>query len=197
MSQAGTYGPQDLFLLFFSSHGTNDGTKGYLIPYDGENINSFISGEELKSWLTALRKPGQMTHILVIIDACFSGLFIGKSPNGTTSKFVPIPGSSFKFKGKDPVKQLQEMPDTVVITASAGNETSLTVTELGHSLCTYYLTKGLGQGGTIGPADLNHDGKITMFELYSYANPLVVDYASRALNNQHLQLYGTEVFIKY
>jgi len=187
LAHQGLYGPNDLFLLVFSSHGTNDGTTGYVIPYDGTDTNSYISGDELKSWLTALRKTGEYTNICVIIDSCFSGLFIGKAPAGRTSKFVRIPGSRLDFKGDNPAKQIQEMPDAVAITAAAGNEESLTAPSLGHSLCMHYLITGLGPGSTIGPADINHDGKITMTELYNYAYPLVVQYASQIPWEQHPQ----------
>lgn len=199
--QAGTFGPQDLFVLVFSSHGSNDGGTGYLIPYDGANINSYISGEELKSWLTALRKPGEYTNICVILDSCYSGLFIGKGPSGMTSKFVPIPGSRLDFTGDDPAKQIQEMPDAVVITASKGSETSLAVPALGHSLCMNYVIEGLGAGSKIGPADTNHDGKISMSELYVYAYPWVVDYATQHHDKQTPQYHpnssGSEVILKY
>lgn len=193
-AHAGTFGPEDLFLLVFSGHGTNDGDKGYLIPYDGLETDSYISGEELKSWLTDLIKPGEHTNICVILDSCFSGNFIGKHPGGMTSKFVPIPGSRLDFKGDDPVKQIQEMPDAVVITASEGTEYSLTAPEFGHSLCMNFLIEGLGPGRSAGPADTDHDGRVSMSELKNYAYPRVVD---QSLNEQHPQFYKGANVVEY
>ncbi|MFH0802847.1 MAG: caspase family protein [bacterium] len=203
LALSGVFGPKDTFFLVISSHGTNDGNKGYLIPYDAklDDPSTLISGDELKSWLETIRKPGEFTNIAVALDSCFSGMFIGKGPQAACSKYVPMPGSAFDFKGETPLKQLQEMPDAVVITASAGTETSLTAPSLGHSLCMNFLIEGLGRGAVIGPADLNHDGKISMAELYEYAEPLVVNYASQIPHEQHPQFYpgplGRELIIKY
>lgn len=202
MSLSGTFTSKDLFLLVFSSHGTNDGTRGYLIPYDGtDDSSTWISGDELKSWLEALRKPGETSNFAVVLDSCFSGMFIGKGPLSAVSKYVPMKNSNPGFSGETPEKQIQEMPDAVAITACAGTETSLAVPALGHSLCINYLIEGLGPGAVIGPADLDHDGQISMAELYNYAQPLVVDYALQVPHEQHPQFYsgppGRNLIIKY
>jgi uncharacterized caspase-like protein len=199
LAQAGTYGPHDLFLLVISSHGTNYEGQGYLIPYDGgSDPDTFISGAELKTWLTSLRAPGQNTNICVFIDACYSGLLIGKglegdNPLSCRAKFVMKPGSKPLASVVPPTKQIEQMTDAIAITACLGSEISLTAPSLGHSLCMHYLITGLGNGSVIGPADPGHTGHITMTQLYNYAQPKVVDYASQIPHEQHPQIYkGTD-----
>jgi hypothetical protein len=83
--------PNDDFILFFSGHGTSrpyqngsiKGTSGYLVPYDGKDqgVSSLI---EIKEFLENLgRLPAR--HILVILDACHSGIAIQDALQGLKS----------------------------------------------------------------------------------------------------------------
>ena len=71
------YGQDDQVLFFFSAHGhfDPDTDRGYFIPTDGkykdEYGDSWLSYDDLGSWITASSCP----HILLALDACYSGSF--------------------------------------------------------------------------------------------------------------------------
>ncbi|MEO6039168.1 MAG: caspase family protein [Saprospiraceae bacterium] len=79
-----TYDPDDQVLFFFSSHGQYDpiGDEGFLIPADGKIIDpygeSWISYERLGRYVT--RNPCK--HVLISLDACYSGSFGTRSKSG-------------------------------------------------------------------------------------------------------------------
>jgi uncharacterized caspase-like protein len=80
--------PNDDFILFFSGHGDSrpyqtgsfKGENGYLIPYDGrdQGVSSLI---EVKAFLEEVgHLPAR--HILVILDACHSGIAVEDAQQG-------------------------------------------------------------------------------------------------------------------
>ncbi|MEO1260314.1 MAG: SUMF1/EgtB/PvdO family nonheme iron enzyme [Bacteroidota bacterium] len=74
-----TYGPNDQILIFFSTHGffIENEDRGYLIPKDGKSEKqdplrkSWLSYEDLGSYINLIK----CEHILVSLDACYSGAF--------------------------------------------------------------------------------------------------------------------------
>ncbi|MCC6462652.1 MAG: SUMF1/EgtB/PvdO family nonheme iron enzyme [Saprospiraceae bacterium] len=87
------YGPDDQLLLYFSMHGYFDeaGEAGCLCPAGAKaNDNAFdtwLLHTELRTLVT--RIPCE--HILVVLDACYSGTFPGKkgAPGGPIYKETP------------------------------------------------------------------------------------------------------------
>ena len=83
--------PNDDFILFFSGHGDSrsyqngdiKGASGYLIPYDGkeQGVSSLIDVKEF------LESVGHLParHVLVILDACHSGIAIQDALQGLKS----------------------------------------------------------------------------------------------------------------
>jgi formylglycine-generating enzyme len=73
------YGPQDQLILFFSMHGYFDeaGEAGCLVPYKGldndPNFDTWLLHTELR--VLAARIPCE--HVLIVLDACYSGTFGG------------------------------------------------------------------------------------------------------------------------
>lgn len=71
------YGPQDQLLLFFSMHGYFDpsGNAGFLVPRGGlvedPTFDSWLLHDELRALVSKIQCP----HILIAIDACYSGTF--------------------------------------------------------------------------------------------------------------------------
>ena len=71
------YGPDDQLLIFFSGHGQflDDVQEGFFIPSNGKSKDAdFIS----RNWYSLLTLPRHVTtikcrHILLAIDACYSG----------------------------------------------------------------------------------------------------------------------------
>ena len=73
--QKRSYGPQDQLLVFFSMHGQYDEAIGALIPRDGKaddaTYESWITHPALEAVLSKI----PCAHLLVAVDACYSGTF--------------------------------------------------------------------------------------------------------------------------
>lgn len=90
-------GPEDSLVVFFAGHGTTRTQQvgrrrvntGYLVPVDGtEGARGAASWIELEPWLRGLaRLPPR--HVLVILDACFSGAALSVIRWGRGSGSLP------------------------------------------------------------------------------------------------------------
>jgi len=159
--------------VYFAGHGTPSPDKGeaYIVPFDGEPgfVSKLYPLSRLYSSLTALPTD----HVVVALDACFSG----------------AGGRSVMEQGKRPLvavdleKEAQKLGNVAVLAAAAGNEISQDYDAKRHGLFTYYLLKGLR-----GEADADHDGWVTLGELYNYAKPRVLDESQRLGHEQMIQL---------
>lgn len=83
--QKKAFGPNDQLLVFFSTHGFYDDAIGALIPKDGKlddpSYESWITHPTLEAMVTRI----QCQHVLLALDACYSGTF--------SAKFRDRPGS--------------------------------------------------------------------------------------------------------
>lgn len=140
-------GPEDSLVLFYAGHG---GTRidrpgghevktGYLIPVDAtERAGTWL---ELDAWLRAVaRLPAK--HILVILDACHSGIALGPLIKWRE------PGT---WQG-EPLATLRTRRSRRIITSALDDQRALDSGPVyGHSLFTGCLieglTYGLGAGG--------------------------------------------------
>ncbi len=185
------------FLFYFSGHGTTDGTKGYICPYNSSPYSYIndISEDELETWLLT---TSPSTQIGVILDSCFSGTFIGKEKEGRT-KFLSKIGIPLAKLTKPIVfgKNLARN-GWVVVTGSRGNESSVETCfewpfTACHSLLTYWLDIALYYGKYF---DSNHNGLIALEEAFNVFSLLGDDYLD--IYKQHPQLYdgnGTAEFV--
>jgi len=176
-----------LFLFMFSGHGGSSEETGYLIPYDGiTDASKRISENDLQSWLEAF-PAGAKKYVL--IDSCYSGLFIDKD----LENYFGLKPKTIQFKDSNPyysadkfIKSLVGVANTYAMTASRGNELSYETSTLQNGVFMYYVVQGLGEGATIGPADVGPtDGTITAEKLTVYVPPLVTSYIA----SQHPQSY--------
>lgn len=73
------YGPQDQLLLFFSMHGHFDeaGDGGCLVPYKGLGDDPTARSWLLHTTLRYLVSRIPCEHVLLVLDACYSGTFGG------------------------------------------------------------------------------------------------------------------------
>jgi hypothetical protein len=75
--------PEDRLLVFISSHGyyNSDTKRGYIIPtngvYDAEHSKTWLSYEDLGTTLILSKSK----HVLLMIDACYSGAFLDRFKN--------------------------------------------------------------------------------------------------------------------
>ena len=104
--------PGDQVLFFFSMHGyyDRDSDRGYLIPADGKAdaqhnyFTSWLSYDDLRTYLA----PCKAGHVLVALDACFSGSFGIRSnkkiPGGSAADQKPDCatriGNAMNLKGR-------------------------------------------------------------------------------------------------
>lgn len=162
----------DVSLFYFSGHGTVGGGIGYLYTVDREYISSF----ELRNALD--RIPGTK---YVIIDACNSGSFIGKSPTVQSESLDPAASadafsSAFTAAFAGSSKRIDK-PGYFVLTAAHSSELSWEYRINGKpvGIFTYFLLEGIGWSHTGGyalgamNADFNGNRIVTFTEAFNYA----------------------------
>jgi uncharacterized caspase-like protein len=140
-------GEDDSLVLFFAGHGHTmtrayGGTSvrdGYLIPADGERPGGRTgTWVRLESWLTEIaRIPAK--HILVILDACHSGLALG-------------PVLQWRSRGmenarREPLEELRARRSRRIITSALDDQLAMDGGPVpGHSLFTGCLIEAMSGG---------------------------------------------------
>ena len=135
-------------IVYYCGHGIPDEKTGeaYIIPVDGKGTNTATcySLNQLYKTLSNT-KAANVTYFM---DACFTGA------NKEGSMLVAARGVA-----REPKKESID-GNTVVFSASSGDETAMTYEEKGHGLFTYYLLKKLQETG----------GDVSYYELAAYIN---------------------------
>lgn len=118
-------------IVYYCGHGIPDEKTGdaFIIPIDGKGTNTTtcVSLNELYRTLASTKA----TNITYFMDACFTGA------NKEGSMLVAARGVA-----REPKKETLE-GNTIVFSASSGDETAMTYPEMGHGLFTYFLLKKL------------------------------------------------------
>ena len=173
----------DVSMFYYSGHGASD--TGDLIGTDARGI----SPTQLRNQLDTI--PGTK---IVIIDACFSGNFVGKNARAASSEHSDfVVNFMAGFAGG--LRSNLAAAGYYVITAASSTQTSAegTITDGSASgrvgFFTYGLTKGCGFDNVkkaVCPkhADANSDGVLTLNEVYTYAR----DVASSLNSTQTAQV---------
>jgi len=182
-----TLGPNDVLVVYFSGHGTQDTSvtppREYFDPYLGvlqytvdNNFYDFpvpsVRDDDLRSAFDAIKTPRKV----LILDTCNSGGFIGNqlevdwtAPSSAGTVAWVSPATLFSAIANYATMQssptgLSPYGTAQVLAAAGRDELSYETSSYGHGVMTYWLLQGLA-----GPADLNHDGHITVLEAFSYA----------------------------
>jgi len=170
-------GPDAMVVFFFTGHGAPgpdlspideaDNFDEYLIPHDyGGTTNTAIRDDELDHWLDTL----DSTQVVVIVDSCFSGGFIGRRSGDLAKRencrcLPPIGGVRGNVMVGDGFVRDINRPGRLVLTASREDQVSY---EFGppyeHGAFTYYLLEAL-EAAT---ADGNSNGWVSGEEAYDY-----------------------------
>lgn len=142
--------------VYYSGHGSPHPKSGqpFLVPYDGNPQYLDKTAYPVEQLYRALAKLSA-EKVIVVLDSCFSG----------------TGGRSIVAKGVRPVGLSVEGPGIpamvgkkmVVFSASQNNQISSAFPEKQHGLFTYFFLKGFH-----GEADADHNGTITIGELYDY-----------------------------
>ncbi|MEW6234850.1 MAG: caspase family protein [Candidatus Omnitrophota bacterium] len=162
-------------IVFFAGHGytaTSSGgeKQGFLIPFDGAAPSGKTRTEAVNAWLSMDRltremKQFQAKHILLILDACYSGLLTARR-SAVFGDMDDSAGLGFGDENAHIAKYLRLSAHNAieVVTAGSEDEAVLDGGPGGHSFFTGMLIQGLKSG----QADLIADGVITSEELGSY-----------------------------
>lgn len=158
--------PDDAVIIYFAGHGTAQGNRFYLIPYDLSYLGSrtqldaaglqsilshSISDEELEKAVEGI-DAGQM---LLVIDACNSG----QALEAEEKRRGPM-----NSKG---LAQLAYEKGMYILTAAQNYQAALEASKLGHGYLTYALVE---EGLKTGAADSEpKDGQVLLREWLDYA----------------------------
>jgi hypothetical protein len=197
--------PDDVFLFYFSGHGTigadldpndeADGFDEYLVTYD---LVDNVRDDELGQWLAELPTK----NYIVLLDACYSGGHI-ESANNTfkakgLGKAVPWPGDGFEADLRRPrrylgVKDLDDYDTGVVLSACADGSLSLESPEIEHSVFTYFILEGMRVQADLDSNSPN--GWVSAEELFKYIQPRIREWVLQReiYGLQETQIYDSHV----
>jgi formylglycine-generating enzyme required for sulfatase activity len=92
------FSEHDQLLVYFSMHGHDEGSEGALIPKDGQlsdpSFDSWITHSHLQTWLNSL----PCKHVLLSLDACYSGTFSGERSKPNTAPWENIGDCAAKIE---------------------------------------------------------------------------------------------------
>jgi len=158
-------GPDDRVLVFFAGHGysTGDGDHrmGYLLPVEADRSAVRATGlsmSELQSWLAGY--PSK--HVLLVADACYSGLALATRSTGMDAST------------KNYLQDVTKRRVRFTLVAGRDDQEAHEDTQSGHGVFTRFFLEGLD-----GAADANGDGLVTSDELAVYVKPQVSTYVSQ------------------
>jgi hypothetical protein len=161
--------PDDRFLFYYSGHGMsvpqNGRERGYL-PLVGEKPGGHrqsIAMDSLVAWMKALNSR----HLLVIIDACFSGLAVEGPDIVDNPRSRPVDAIA--------LRELSEGAARYLLMAGRAGERSWGGDRWQGSLFTDALIRGLKR-----EADMQRDRIVTTRELYVWLRDAVIAEAQKA-----------------
>jgi formylglycine-generating enzyme required for sulfatase activity len=146
-------GEKDRFLFYWSGHGETlgdgIGARGFLPLKSSRKgrYSTMVSMDDVADWDSYI----QAHQVLYLMDSCFSGL-VGVAPQSDLGEITRAQLSG---------------PSRHVITAGRADEQTIAVDQLGGSVFTHALLKGL-RGGADAANALGKDGLVTVGELKAY-----------------------------
>jgi len=187
---ANTMGPNDIVVVYFSGHGTQDTSvtpsREYFDPYQSvayfansqspgyyDNPSTSVRDDDLAAAFASISTPRKV----LVLDTCNSGGFIGNQLEVDWTPPAYLGGASLVGPGTliqaiSNYASMQSSPTGLSpygaqVLSAAGRDESCyeSGSPYFHGVMTYYLLQGL-QGSQ---ADLNHDGHVTVLEAFSYA----------------------------
>jgi len=151
--------PDDVLLLHFSCHGLKD-QRGrlYLAAADTE-LNALAATGLPASFVSEQMSESASRSVLLILDCCYSGAFVRGAPV-RADRTVHV---ADEFRGGGTGR--------TVLTASSATEYSFEGGQItSHEVRPSVFTEALVSGLRTGAADLDHDGDISVDELFEYAS---------------------------
>jgi formylglycine-generating enzyme required for sulfatase activity len=152
----------DLIVVGFSGHGVHLQGKSYLCPGDAklDDPRSLVSLDRVYELL----QQSPATLKLLLVDACRNDPRL----DGQRS-FVPTEGT------RQFASALERPPQGILLlTSCAPGEVAREDRDLGHGVFMHYLLEGLE-----GKADSSSNGRVSLMELYVYANSRTKTHVAR------------------
>jgi len=164
---------EDSLLVYFAGHGLTQDDEAYLVPIEAYPNNASQTCIPIK-WLQDQLEHSKAGIRLMILDACHSGLEIGRPASGfMTSRFEAALQNMGKSGG------------TAVLSSCKATQASLEDPDLAHGVFSYYLTEGLK-----GPADSDKDYDISILEAYDYVTSNVKEWGMKHNKTQTPTLFA-------
>lgn len=158
--------------IFYSGHGSPDvnSNSAYMMPVDSDPSFVSFSGYSTNQLYSNLSKLNARS-VAVFLDACFSGA------SGSGEMLIEN-ASPIGIKVKNTALTID---NSLIITASSGDQISSWYPQMRHGLFTYFLLKGFK-----GEADLDENGILTKDELGNYLTDQDdgIPYYARRLHNR-------------
>ncbi len=147
-------------LVYYAGHGIpdNETKDAFLMPVDADGTDTEVCFS-LKEFYTSLNES-KLSNCLVFLDACFSG--------AQRDGEMIVAARGVKLKPKE------SQPDgnTIVFSATSGDEAAFSYKDEAHGLFTYFLLKKMQES----------KGKVSLGELADYITENV-SLQSRLINN--------------
>ena len=168
--------PTDLLLLHFSCHGVKD-DRGDLYLAAADTELDLLSGTALSAaWLNDQITRTRSKRTVVLLDCCFSGSF----PFGARAKASSDVNAPEQLEGTG----------RAVITASSAMEYAFEGEELSGKGHPSYFTEAVVEGLETGKADVDHDQRISVDDLYHYVYDRVKEKSPSQTPNKKSELEG-------
>jgi hypothetical protein len=166
--------PSDLALVYLSCHGVLD-DRGRLYYATADTDRALLSATAIPAaWLNEQLEDCRCRRQILVLDCCHSGAF----------------AKGAKGEGGLALRERFEGRGRVVLTASRGTEYSFEGGEVHGDGVSSVFTGVLVDGLRSGEADRDHDGLVTVGELYDYTYEAVRNRDDR--QNPTLWTYGAE-----
>jgi TolB-like protein/ketosteroid isomerase-like protein len=148
----GQAGPNDIVLIFMAGHGVQDLATGsyYFLPHPATPANLLTAGLRMTDFDEVVRVLRRNVRgIVVMLDTCHAGS-LRLAARGLVS-------------ADDLAARLSAGEGFFLLAATKPGEESREKPELRHGVFTYAVLEGLS-----GPADADHDGLVTVSELFGH-----------------------------
>ena len=173
----------DLLLLYMSGHGVLSQTRRFYFATSSTQLRWLRATAIEDSFISDVMQHSRARSIVLIVDCCHSGAFA----KGLVPKSTPGVDVVPRFEGRGRVTLTAS---TELEYAFEEVESEPTPSNLGASAPGSIFTRYLVEGIQTGSADTNHDGKISIDELYDYVYARVREHSQHQTPGKGGSGYG-------